>query len=319
MSARVFHYRIGNGLEQSFEVTTDLVTIGRGSGCKIMVDLPALEDDHCRMARRGSSWIVEDPGSRIGTFVLRERSQSPQLCRPALELGDDDRLLIGHAAQPLFVGWWGAVPSVAREEPSPTPAPDANKPPAKAPPASKPPGAASERPAAAPPRPEEDKANEEGAALRREISELHRRYRDDLRASEELLQAADERLEAAEERLETAEDRLKVSLKQIAGLEGELQRLKDEALQDAITRTAAERDAKRRQHAELLVQVQASNAAAKVAGEREIIIEQQEGKIRRLEDRVRDLEAELSNCRADLESARIALGYRPADNHQSLP
>jgi hypothetical protein len=310
----MFHYRIQSGPEQRIDVTTDLVTIGRSRRCKIVVDLPALEDDHCQMARRGPSWIVEDPGSRIGTFVLRDRSQPPQLCHPHQELGDNDHLLIGHAAQPLFVGWWGAVPSVAREQPCPPRAPAA-----KTPPARKPPGAPSERPAAPPPRAKEDSANEEVAALRRAISELHQRYRDDLRAAEELLRASEERLETSEERLETSEDRLKVSLKQIAGLEGEIQRLKDQILGDAITRAATDSDAKRRQYAELLVQVQATNAATKVAGEREIIIEQQEGKIRRLEDRVRDLDAELCNCRADLESARIALGYRPADNHQSLP
>jgi sigma-B regulation protein RsbU (phosphoserine phosphatase) len=63
--------RIVQGVEpgKRFPLTAERSTIGRSSDCEVSLDVAAVSRRHAEVIRRGADFIVEDLGSRNGTYV----------------------------------------------------------------------------------------------------------------------------------------------------------------------------------------------------------------------------------------------------------
>ena len=63
--------RIVQGVEpgKRFPLTAERSTIGRSSDCEVSLDVAAVSRRHAEVIRRGTDFIVEDLGSRNGTYV----------------------------------------------------------------------------------------------------------------------------------------------------------------------------------------------------------------------------------------------------------
>jgi pSer/pThr/pTyr-binding forkhead associated (FHA) protein len=73
------------GMLAAFRVklTGKSLLLGRGKGCDAVLPLPTVSKHHCRVFRSGRHWVIEDLGSRNGTFVNHRRIR-----RKRLKVGD---------------------------------------------------------------------------------------------------------------------------------------------------------------------------------------------------------------------------------------
>jgi diguanylate cyclase (GGDEF)-like protein len=79
----------GSELGSSYQLTGDIVVVGRGADCDFSIDDGAASRRHLRIERRGhNDFFLEDLGSTNGTFVNGERVTARQL-------EDGDKILIG--------------------------------------------------------------------------------------------------------------------------------------------------------------------------------------------------------------------------------
>lgn len=79
----------GNEVGRSVELSSELVTLGRGSSCTVRVDEEQASRLHARLTKRGDSWFVEDAGSANGTLVNGKK------IRAATKLENGDKIQIG--------------------------------------------------------------------------------------------------------------------------------------------------------------------------------------------------------------------------------
>ena len=70
-----------------FALDADELTVGRGTGCAVRLDDPTVSSIHARVNRRGSTFMIEDLGSRNGTFINRRRITAATPLRPGDRLG----------------------------------------------------------------------------------------------------------------------------------------------------------------------------------------------------------------------------------------
>jgi DNA-binding NtrC family response regulator len=99
----------GKPAAHAFEVKPPGVTIGRGSPAGVLDDDERISRRHVRIAAREAGWLVEDLGSRNGTFVdgrrlgsgeaSFERNVLVRVGRSLLRAVDDVRPLLGHSMQ----------------------------------------------------------------------------------------------------------------------------------------------------------------------------------------------------------------------------
>ena len=116
--------------------------LGRGEDAQLFLNHPSVSRRHCRLLRRGGQVLVEDLGSRVGTFVGERRVEGTVL------LADGDRLRVGDIVLAVkIVDAEAAARAAARmvETSAPPPAPRPHvatpspAPPPKAPPPPPPP------------------------------------------------------------------------------------------------------------------------------------------------------------------------------------
>jgi ABC transport system ATP-binding/permease protein len=79
---------VGVGLRRWRFEPGETVSIGRGADCDVVVDDPMLSRRHVRIEFRGD-WVLQDAGTRNGTWVDGRRLSSHRLVGPVtLRLGD---------------------------------------------------------------------------------------------------------------------------------------------------------------------------------------------------------------------------------------
>jgi hypothetical protein len=65
------------------------VTLGRSSGCDVVLDDPNISREHAELRPRGGSWVLTDLGSTNGSSVNGRRIDAPTVVKPGdeIELG----------------------------------------------------------------------------------------------------------------------------------------------------------------------------------------------------------------------------------------
>ncbi len=70
---------IGLAGSLSVKLSGDSLIVGRLPCCRVEIPLPTVSSHHCRLARQGSRWYIEDLDSRNGTFVNGRRVRKKRL------------------------------------------------------------------------------------------------------------------------------------------------------------------------------------------------------------------------------------------------
>ena len=69
----------GGRAGESFALSQDRLTMGRGPESNIFLDDVTVSRDHALLVRRGEQWFLDDLGSLNGTYVNRRRIETQQL------------------------------------------------------------------------------------------------------------------------------------------------------------------------------------------------------------------------------------------------
>lgn len=109
--------RIVQGVEpgKRFDLAAERSTIGRSNDCEVALDVAAVSRRHAEVIRRGDDFVVEDLGSRNGTFVNSQRIADPTTLKPGDRIVICDQEFVfelpATAQQPSLLG--GARPPSA--------------------------------------------------------------------------------------------------------------------------------------------------------------------------------------------------------------
>jgi pSer/pThr/pTyr-binding forkhead associated (FHA) protein len=60
----------------------DSVVIGRGTECDVVIKDPKASRRHCQLTRKEAGFLLEDLGSKNGTYVNGSRITSPIVLKP---------------------------------------------------------------------------------------------------------------------------------------------------------------------------------------------------------------------------------------------
>lgn len=66
------------------------IIIGRGAECDVVIKDPKASRRHCQLTRKDSAFVLEDLGSKNGTYVGSERIKGPVDLKPnqSFKVGD---------------------------------------------------------------------------------------------------------------------------------------------------------------------------------------------------------------------------------------
>jgi predicted component of type VI protein secretion system len=114
--------RAGPNPGKTYELTQELVTIGRDTANPIVINDPEISRKHAQLKAQSGSYIIEDLGSTNGTFVNGQRLMGPHMLRhgEVIMLGEKVSLVyeaVGFEPEATLVGAAGpqAVPPASRE------------------------------------------------------------------------------------------------------------------------------------------------------------------------------------------------------------
>ncbi len=78
----------GSRMGELHELVSDRLVLGRHPSCEVVLENAVISRQHARMLRQGDSYVIEDLGSRNGTFVNGEKVNGLQLVK------ENDRIRI---------------------------------------------------------------------------------------------------------------------------------------------------------------------------------------------------------------------------------
>ena len=96
----------GQEAGRSWPIESDRVTIGRGEGCDVVLMERQVSRRHAQIRRLNSQYVLEDLGSRNGTYVNGREVIGPYV------LQDGDEIQIALCARLSFVGAEATAPLV---------------------------------------------------------------------------------------------------------------------------------------------------------------------------------------------------------------
>lgn len=105
---------------KSYEITKDVMTLGRDVSNDIVINDAEISRHHARFTRQGDGYAVEDLGSTNGTFVNGMRLTGPRALSQGDVLAMGETVLFGYEAIPA-----GAEATVAAAPPAPVVSPPA--------------------------------------------------------------------------------------------------------------------------------------------------------------------------------------------------
>lgn len=106
--------RRGPHLNRPFFLNKNVVTLGRDQDNDVVVDDAEVSRHHARLTLQGSNWVLEDLGSRNGTFVNGQRLTSPLWLATGYQIAVGPNILFSLETGPL-------VPAAALPSPAPPP------------------------------------------------------------------------------------------------------------------------------------------------------------------------------------------------------
>jgi hypothetical protein len=129
--------RSGPNPGKAFDLTADVISIGRESTNDIVIQDSEISRNHARIIRRGGGFLVEDLGSTNGTFINRQQVSSPRAMVPGDEVGFGENVVLvfeGEGAPATVAASSARGRGATRQAPPPPPpAPAAGPAPAAAP------------------------------------------------------------------------------------------------------------------------------------------------------------------------------------------
>jgi hypothetical protein len=133
--------RRGPQPSQVYELTKEIVTVGRDITNEIVINDPEVSRHHLRLTRGASGFTVEDLGSTNGTFVNGQRLTGARLLRSGELIGLGETVTLSYEVV-QGAGAASTLPGVSADPGRyvPPPGVQPNIPPPYAPPASQPPG-----------------------------------------------------------------------------------------------------------------------------------------------------------------------------------
>ncbi len=78
----------GNRIGELHELVSDRLVLGRHPSCEVVLENAVISRQHARMMKQGDSYVIEDLGSRNGTYVNGEKVSGLQLIK------ENDRIRI---------------------------------------------------------------------------------------------------------------------------------------------------------------------------------------------------------------------------------
>lgn len=87
-----------NAPEQQWQVDKDVVTLGRGEECDIVLDERQISRQHIRILKEGTKFFIEDLESKNGTWLNNQQIKGKR------ELRDGDEITLALAIHMRFVG-----------------------------------------------------------------------------------------------------------------------------------------------------------------------------------------------------------------------
>jgi hypothetical protein len=127
-SAPTFRLIVRRGPQpnQIYELSKDVLTLGRDITNDIVVSDPEVSRHHARLSRVGTGYSVEDLGSTNGVFVSGQRVRGQHALSHGDMLGIGETVLLAYEAlavpaesQATLVGSAAAAPPAARPGPAP--------------------------------------------------------------------------------------------------------------------------------------------------------------------------------------------------------
>ena len=97
---------------REFRLDRDVMTLGRGDECDVVVPERQISRVHMRIRREATGYFLEDLGSKNGTFINGRQVLSGA---PAL-LQDGDEIQLALCVRMVFVGAEATLPLSGREE-----------------------------------------------------------------------------------------------------------------------------------------------------------------------------------------------------------
>lgn len=78
-------------------LATATITIGRAPSCSLVLEDEYASSHHAQLSPSDNGWIIEDTGSRNGTFISGERLTEPQILTPGtpVRIGQTTMELVG--------------------------------------------------------------------------------------------------------------------------------------------------------------------------------------------------------------------------------
>ena len=97
---------------REFRLDRDVMTLGRGDECDVVVPERQISRVHMRIRREATGYFLEDLGSKNGTFVNGRQVQSGA----SVLLQDGDEIQLALCVRMVFVGAEATLPLAGREE-----------------------------------------------------------------------------------------------------------------------------------------------------------------------------------------------------------
>jgi hypothetical protein len=97
---------------REWRIDREMITLGRGEDCDIVIPDRQVSRYHLRVRRDAAGFVLQDLGSKNGTFVNGKQVQEGVSVR----LQDEDEIHVALAVRFVFVGAGATVPLSASEE-----------------------------------------------------------------------------------------------------------------------------------------------------------------------------------------------------------
>lgn len=96
--------RRGPQPNQVYELTQDIITIGRDATNEVSINDPEVSRHHCRLTRAAGGFTIEDLGSTNGTFINGQRVTGARPLTSGVQVGLGETVVLHYEAASMSAG-----------------------------------------------------------------------------------------------------------------------------------------------------------------------------------------------------------------------